>query len=93
MSYFDQEYKLRGGRCFYCQRLVPVSLMTRDHILPKIHGGHGDWSNLVLACAPCNEAKSGLHVGSIRFGKWLRRVMRGEVYRFVRREKRKHNST
>ena len=93
MSNFDKQYAAQGGRCFWCQHLVPVAAMTRDHIEPKIHGGANDWSNIVLACAKCNEAKSALHVGSIRFAKWLRKVMRGEVYRFVRRETFKHNAT
>ena len=76
MSNFDKQYASQGGRCFWCQHLVPVAAMTRDHIEPKIHGGANDWSNIVLACARCNEAKSALHVGSIRFAKWLRKVTR-----------------
>ena len=93
MSNFDKQFLLQGGRCFWCQRLIPVALMTRDHIQPRAHGGGDDWGNIVLACARCNESKSALHVGSIRFEKWIRKVMRGEIYRFVRRETFKHNPT
>ena len=83
---FDRQFLLQGGRCFWHGALVPIELMTRDHIKPRAHGGKDDWSNIVLACQKCNEAKSALHVGSIRFERWLKKVMRGHIHKFIRRE-------
>jgi hypothetical protein len=86
MSLFDTQYQRQGGRCHWCQHLIPVALITRDHIHPKRNGqrqrgGHA----YVLACANCNTARDCLTIGSIRFAKWLRRVMRGDVRRFYRK--------
>ena len=94
MSKFDAQYKQQGGRCFWCQQLTPVSKMTRDHLHPKKHGQRakhgGDW---ILACEICNTARGALTIGSLRFTKWLRRVMRGDVRPFLRRETFVHNPT
>jgi len=85
VSKFDQEYQLRGGRCFWCQRLIPPDLMTREHVYcrrnqqRRIHGAA--W---VLACERCNQARNGLTIGSTRFNKWLRRVMRGDIRPYFR---------
>ncbi|WP_367043048.1 RNA-guided endonuclease IscB [Streptomyces sp. Je 1-332] len=45
-----------GGRvCAYCGATgVPLNI---DHILPSSRSGSSRVSNLVLACAPCNQAK------------------------------------
>jgi hypothetical protein len=32
-------------------------LMTRDHIMPRAHGGQDVLENLQTLCAPCNNAK------------------------------------
>lgn len=34
-----------------------VRLATLDHVLPRTRGGSNDASNLVTACAECNEAR------------------------------------
>jgi hypothetical protein len=49
-----------------------------------------DW---VLACGRGNAARSALTIGSLRFGKWLRRVLRGDIRPFIRRETFVHNPT
>jgi 5-methylcytosine-specific restriction endonuclease McrA len=94
MSKFDTTYARQGGRCFWCQSLVPVAAMTRDHIHPRKGGQRtrngGDW---ILACEKCNTARSALTIGSLRFTKWLRRVMRGDIQTFQRRETFVHNAT
>lgn len=94
MSIFDTQFQRQVGRCFWCQHLVPIQKMTRDHIHPKKGGqrtrGGADY---VLACEPCNRARSALTIGSIRFEKWLRRVMRGDVRPFIRRDAFRHNAT
>ena len=82
---FDSQYRLQGGRCFWCQRLIPFVLMTKEHCYVRknqqrrTHGG--SW---VLACERCNRARHGLTIGSLRFEKWLRRVMRGDIRPFLR---------
>ncbi len=48
---------VKGKRCFYCNRRVPLTEATKDHVLPLKLGGKGDKYNLVLACRPCNERK------------------------------------
>jgi 5-methylcytosine-specific restriction endonuclease McrA len=55
-------------RCYYCHR--PVHCVTcepnhgndklratRDHFVPKSHGGRDRGPNIVLACKGCNSAK------------------------------------
>ena len=31
--------------------------LTVDHIVPKSRGGHASWTNMVVACKPCNLLK------------------------------------
>ncbi|HEX8963127.1 MAG TPA: HNH endonuclease [Rhodocyclaceae bacterium] len=45
--------------CAYCGTLLPGSRLTRDHILPVSQGGRDGWMNVVTACRPCNQTKSG----------------------------------
>ena len=90
---FERQYFLQNGRCFWCQLFTLPSQLTRDHVTPKADGGSNDWGNLILVHKKCNEARSKLVIGSIRFDKWLRKVMRGQIYKFVRRETFVHNAT
>jgi 5-methylcytosine-specific restriction endonuclease McrA len=99
MTKFEKQYRLQGGRCFWCQYLTPAVKMTRDHLHPRKGGQRsrhgGDW---ILACAICNRARGALTIGSRRFDKWLRRVIeRQDVRPFVRRDHFKkqfvHNAT
>ncbi|MGW4662894.1 HNH endonuclease [Streptosporangium sandarakinum] len=47
-----------GARCFYCaRRFRDLAEATLDHLVPTYYGGTWARANLVLACAPCNEAK------------------------------------
>jgi hypothetical protein len=49
----DSRYWRRDkGRCRYCG--APAT--TKDHVLPRTHGGKQD-RNIVLACAKCNRRK------------------------------------
>lgn len=43
--------------CAYCGNGFKKSQLTKDHILPKSHGGDNSWMNLVTACKRCNHAK------------------------------------
>ena len=93
MSNFDRQYMAQGGRCFWHGALVPIELMTRDHLVTRAAqrvGRHGEY---VLACRECNLARAGLTIGSLRFERWLRRVLRGDVRTFTRREHRTFNRT
>lgn len=53
-----------GGKCAYCGRITLLSgcpsnpqRATLDHFIPKSKGGPSTWSNLLLACFACNQAK------------------------------------
>jgi len=55
--------KRDGYRCVYCGRdflasVESMLLFTVDHLIPKAAGGTAANSNLVSACAPCNELKA-----------------------------------
>lgn len=95
MNNFDKQYQRQGGRCQWCQHLVPIAAMTREHIHPKIDGQRErNGSDYVLACFGCNQGRAGLTIGSLRFERWLRRVINyGKNYRFIRRETFLHNAT
>lgn len=41
------------GLCQYCDR--PGN--TIDHIVPRSRGGQHEWTNVALACSPCNFKK------------------------------------
>jgi 5-methylcytosine-specific restriction endonuclease McrA len=43
------------GICQYCGK--SETHMTIDHVIPRSHGGHETWDNLVCACPSCNNMK------------------------------------
>lgn len=45
--------------CQYCGKSGKNGnvALTLDHVLPQSRGGRNEWSNLVIACAPCNSKK------------------------------------
>lgn len=45
--------------CGYCGHRLPGSQLTRDHVMPVSQGGRDIWMNVVTACRPCNQRKSG----------------------------------
>lgn len=45
------------GLCFYCFVDLDNVLINVEHIIPMSAGGSNDYSNLVLACQPCNKEK------------------------------------
>lgn len=47
-----------GGRCAYCDRMVPN--LTIDHMLPLRRGGEHSITNIVPACRSCNSRKGKL---------------------------------
>lgn len=45
--------------CAYCAAMLPGARLTRDHVVPVSQGGRDTWMNVVTACRPCNQRKSG----------------------------------
>src|SRR5262245_60967993 len=43
--------------CQYCQRHLPESELTFDHVVPRSRGGRKTFANIVTACRPCNARK------------------------------------
>lgn len=44
--------------CAYCgSHFVSKHDLSRDHIVPRFHGGLDEWTNVVTACIPCNQKK------------------------------------
>jgi 5-methylcytosine-specific restriction endonuclease McrA len=46
-------------KCFYCQRRITRSTVTKDHLIPLSKEGTDFAANLVPACKSCNSGKSG----------------------------------
>ena len=49
--------------CVYCGS---TEYLTLDHAIPLVRGGFNDWSNIVVACAPCNRKKGMLTATEFR---------------------------
>jgi 5-methylcytosine-specific restriction endonuclease McrA len=44
--------------CAYCGGHFPNhTSLSRDHILPRYHGGENTWMNVVTSCKDCNSKK------------------------------------
>jgi len=43
--------------CQYCQRTLPSSELTLDHVIPRSRAGATTWENLVTRCHECNNRK------------------------------------
>jgi len=46
-------------QCQYCGDRFAPKVLTFDHVIPKSVGGPKSWENIVTACRPCNQRKSG----------------------------------
>ena len=66
-----------GGRCGYCGE-TPKQ-MHIDHIVPKARGGTDELSNLMPACASCNNFKMSFSVEQFRT-ELYRQVSRARAY-------------
>ena len=44
-------------RCVYCGTVQPTTLLSVDHVQPRVKGGDHSGGNVVTACMPCNTAK------------------------------------
>lgn len=47
-----------GYSCQYCGASPGLEALTIDHIIPRAHGGHTTWDNVVAACRSCNGMKA-----------------------------------
>jgi 5-methylcytosine-specific restriction endonuclease McrA len=50
-------YARDNYRCQYCGAKRLMEELTYDHVIPRSKGGKTVWTNIVTACAPCNEKK------------------------------------
>ena len=46
-----------NSTCQYCDKHLPPSELTLDHIMPRSRGGESTWDNLVACCKKCNHRK------------------------------------
>lgn len=44
-------------RCQYCNKKVPTTELSIDHVIPRSMGGKTTWQNVVCACTKCNCKK------------------------------------
>lgn len=44
--------------CCYCGNQPGISNLTKDHVVPKSHGGKTTWENIVTSCKTCNSIKA-----------------------------------
>ena len=45
--------------CQYCDRSLPPSQLSIDHVVPRSRGGKTTWENVVCCCVDCNTRKGG----------------------------------
>ena len=43
--------------CQYCGERFEASELTFDHVIPREAGGKTEWTNILMACVPCNTRK------------------------------------
>ena len=43
--------------CQLCGSKPPASQLTLDHVVPRVHGGKTNWTNIIAACKKCNHSK------------------------------------
>lgn len=70
------------GRCQYCG--TTKGPMTVDHIVPKTMGGSESWTNLVCACARCNNKKGNRTPEQAEMG-LIRKPTRPSYITFIQR--------
>jgi 5-methylcytosine-specific restriction endonuclease McrA len=48
------------NHCQYCRQRFRETDLTIDHVIPRSKGGKTIWTNVVMACKPCNQQKKDL---------------------------------
>jgi len=69
------------NQCQYCHGGFRDVDLTIDHVIPRSKGGKTVWTNVVIACKPCNQQKSDLLLSQTPFS--LRRPPRKPSYRSI----------
>lgn len=65
----------QGGKCFFCERIVPKKDRSVEHILAKSLGGGSDRGNTVMCCKKFNQLlanrtlKEKFHIVLVQNGK------------------------
>ena len=54
---FQKKFFGMGACCYYCGTPLLLRETHREHRTPKCRGGSDHISNIVPACAPCNQMK------------------------------------
>lgn len=49
--------KLAQGICYHCEGRFAPDVLTMDHLIPLVRGGHSDKNNVVVSCKDCNSKK------------------------------------
>lgn len=44
-------------QCQFCEKQLPPSQLSFDHVLPRSRGGKTSWENVVCSCLRCNSRK------------------------------------
>lgn len=85
-------YARDKNTCQFCGVKLPSSELTMDHVVPKSKGGKVTWTNIVLACAPCNLQKgnkslkeSGMKLVRMPFEPKAEDIKRSPMDRIARR--------
>lgn len=55
----DRMYEDQGGLCAYCEAPLGVYYEV-EHMTPLSRGGTDHWSNVAVACMPCNRSKGSM---------------------------------
>lgn len=48
-----------NNQCQYCARVLPMSQLSIDHVMPRSQNGQTTWENVVACCVKCNTKKGG----------------------------------
>lgn len=55
-------YARDAHACVYCGATAADSILTLDHVMPRVLGGGNESGNLVTACLHCNSARKALSI-------------------------------
>jgi 5-methylcytosine-specific restriction endonuclease McrA len=70
----DQLIERDGPSCVWCGRNLWSRDLTREHVVPRSHGGHMTFENALIACRSCNKRR-----GSRPVDAYVRELLREGV--------------
>jgi CRISPR/Cas system Type II protein with McrA/HNH and RuvC-like nuclease domain len=62
---YNRIYKHQNKSCFYCDEIINLQDMEKEHVFPKSKGGRGI-KNKVLSCSFCNRLKDDLTIENFK---------------------------